>query len=163
MLKNAVNKTAKQTKAKLVNRAKKAYATKKPVIDGAMDVKKAKVAKPEAVIKVDGEQLELKKFRVKPDSYTPRDRPPMVKAKVLLSSKMKPLALGGSKAFIAQFQNGHVSVVQRKTSKRFPIKKLLSNSVPKMIGGQQVYDVVEPEIYDDLMANIQAEIKKVLK
>lgn len=165
VLKNAVNKTAKQAKADLAQKAQETYVVKKTRFTKAMkDKKKATVADPEAVIEVTGEQLELKDFKVSPATYkTGKSRPSVTKAKVLLSSGMKPLA-SNSKAFIAKFSSGHVSVVQRRTKSRFPLKKLLSNSIPKMIGSQErVYGIVEPDIYDNLMANVQAEIRKVLK
>ena len=47
---------------------------------------------------------------------------------------------------------------------RYPIKKLLSNSIPTMIGSKdRVYGVIEPEIYDTLMDNILKEIKRVTR
>lgn len=163
VLKNAVNKTAKQAKEKLAKKAQETYVVKKTRFTKAMATKNATVSKPEATIKITGAQLELKDFKASPATYRPDKPPSVTKAKVLLSSSMKPLQ-AGSKAFIAKFANGHVSIVQRKTKKRFPLKKLLSNSIPKMIGSQErVYGIVEPDIYNDLMANIHAEIGKVLK
>lgn len=162
VLKNAVNKTAKQAKEKLAEKAKETYVVKKTRFTKAMATKNATVSKPEATIEITGTQLELKDFKVSPATYNPSNRPSMTKAKVLLSSSMKPLQ-AGSKAFLAKFANGHVSVVQRRTRRRFPLKKLLSNSIPTMIGSQErVYGIVEPDIYNDLMANIHAEIGKVL-
>jgi len=162
VLKNAVNRTAKQAKEKLAEQAKETYVVKKTRFTKAMATKNATTAKPEATINITGAQLELKDFKVSPATYKPKNRPSATKAKVLLSSSMKPLE-AGSKAFLAKFANGHVSVVQRKTRKRYPLKKLLSNSIPTMVGSQErVYGIVEPDIYDDLMANIKAEIGKVL-
>lgn len=162
VLKNAVNRTAKQAKEKLAEQAKETYVVKKTRFIKAMATKNATTAKPEATINITGAQLELKDFKVSPATYKPKNRPSATKAKVLLSSSMKPLE-SGSKAFLAKFANGHVSVVQRKTRKRYPLKKLLSNSIPTMVGSQErVYGIVEPDIYDDLMANIKAEIGKVL-
>lgn len=162
VLKNAVNKTAKQAKEKLAEKAEETYVVKKTRFTKAMATKNATVSKPEATIEITGAQLELKDFKVSPATYNPSNRPSMTKAKVLLSSSMKPLQ-AGSKAFLAKFANDHVSVVQRRTRRRFPLKKLLSNSIPTMIGSQErVYGIVEPDIYNDLMANIHAEIGKVL-
>lgn len=162
VLKNAVNRTAKQAKEKLAEQAKETYVVKKTRFTKAMATKNATTAKPEATINITGAQLELKDFKVSPATYKPKNRPSATKAKVLLSSSMKPLE-AGSKAFLAKFANGHVSVVQRRTRRRFPLKKLLSNSIPTMIGSQErVYGIVEPDIYDDLMANIKTEIGKVL-
>ena len=162
VLKNAVNKTAKQAKEKLAEQAKETYVVKKTRFTKAMATKNATTAKPEATIKITGAQMELKDFKVSPATYKPKNRPSVTKAKVLLSSSMKPLQ-AGSKAFLAKFASDHVSIVQRRTRKRYPLKKLLSNSIPTMVGSQErVYGIVEPDIYDDLMANIKAEIGKVL-
>lgn len=41
--------------------------------------------------------------------------------------------------------------------------KKLAKAIPTMVGSQErVYGIVEPDIYDDLMANIKTEIGKVL-
>lgn len=165
VLKNAVNATAKQAKADLAQKAQEEYAVKKTRFTKAMTTKNASLARPEATINITGEQLELKDFKVSPASYkTGNARPSVTKAKVLLSSSMKPLEHSGGKAFLAKFKNGHVSIVQRKGKSRFPLKKLLSNSIPKMVGSQErVYGIVEPNIYDNLMDNIVREIGKVMK
>lgn len=163
VLKNAVNKTAKQAKIMLAKKAQETYVVKQGRFTKAMKTKNATVGNPEAVINITGAQMELKDFKVSPASYKPQNRPSVTKAKVLLSSGLKPLA-SSNKAFIAKFKSGHVSVVQRRTQNRFPLKKLLSNSIPVMIGNQdKVYGVVEPEIYNLLLGNVQAEIRKVLK
>lgn len=163
VLKNAVNKTAKQAKKDLAQKAQETYAVKQTRFTKAMTTKNATVGNPEAVINVTGAQLELKDFKVSPATYNPTNRPSVVKAKVLLASGLKGLQ-AGTKAFLVKFKSGHVSVAQRRGPERYPIKKLLSNSVPKMIGSQKrVYGIIEPDIYDNLLANVQAEIAKVLK
>lgn len=165
VLKNAVNATAKQAKADLAEKAKEEYVVKKTRFTKAMTTKNASLSRPEAIINVTGEQLELRDFKASPASVrTGSARPSVVKAKVLLSSSLKPLATSDTKAFIAKFKNGHVSIVQRRSKARFPLKKLLSNSIPKMVGNQdKVYGIVEPHIYSNLMDNIAKEIDKVLK
>lgn len=165
VLKNAVNATAKQAKADLAEKAKGEYAVKKTRFTKAMTTKNASLSRPEATINVTGEQLELRDFKASPASVrTGSARPSVVKAKVLLSSSLKPLATSDTKAFITKFKSGHVSIVQRRSKARFPLKKLLSNSIPKMVGSQEkVYGVVEPHIYSNLMDNISKEIEKVLK
>ena len=170
VLKNAVNKTARQAKEDLAEKAKDTYVVKKTRFTKAMDTKNATIAKPEATINITSEQLELHDFKVSPATTRGKNRPSVVKAKVLLSSGLKPLE-GRTKAFLVTFRNtsksgktsSHTTVAQRYGKSRYPIKKLLSNSIPKMVGSQKrVYGIVEPEIYDNLMANVQAEIRKVL-
>lgn len=164
VLKNAVNATAKQAQADLAAKAKETYDVKKTRFTKAMDLRKATVSRQEATIKVTGEQLELHDFKSSPSTYKAgRTQADAVKAKVLLSSAMKPLVKGDLKAFLVKFQSGHVTIAQRKGESRFPTKKLLSNSIPKMVGNQdKVYGVVEPHIYSNLMDNIMKEISKVV-
>ena len=164
VLKNAVNATAKQAQADLAAKAKETYDVKKTRFTKAMGLRKATASRQEATITVTGEQLELHDFKSSPSTYkSGRTQADAVKAKVLLSSAMKPLVKGDLKAFLVKFQSGHVTIAQRKGESRVPIKKLLSNSIPKMVGNQdKVYGVVEPHIYSNLMDNIMKEISKVV-
>lgn len=162
VLKNAVNATARDAKKDLAKKAKETYVVKQSRFTKAMRQENATVSSPTATIHVTGEQLELKDFKASPATYAKRQAD-VVKAKVLLSSSMKPL-VAATKAFLVKFKNGHVSIAQRKGKPRFPIKKLLSNSIPVMVGNQdRVYGVVEPEIYNHLMDNIIKEIRRVTK
>lgn len=164
VLRNAVNATARQAKSTLGRKAKETYAVQQSRFTRAMKTKNATVANPSATINVTGQQLELAEFKVDPKAVSNgKDRPDIVRAKVLLSSGLKGLQ-SNTKAFLVRFRSGHVSVAQRRTKARYPIKKLLSNSIPKMVGSEdKVYGIVEPDIYDNLMDNILKEIKKVLR
>ena len=171
VLKKAVNDTAKQAQAKLADKAKETYVVKKGRFTKAMSLNKATTSKPVATIHITGEQLELYDFKASPTAYrTGSARPAVIKAKVKQSSSMKDLVKGKLKAFIVKFTNesktgeksNHTTIVQRKGKSRYPVKKLLSNSIPKMVGQEEVYGTVEPEIYDRLMVNIANEIQKVL-
>lgn len=162
VLKNAVNATARQAKKDLAKKAQETYVVKQSRFTKAMDTQNATQGNLTATTKVTSAQLALKDFKASPTSYkTGSARPSAVRAKVLVASGMKPL-VAGTKAFIVKFKNGHVDIAQRKGKARYPIKKLLSNSIPVMIGNEdKVYGVVEPDIYDNLMGNILKEIRKV--
>lgn len=172
VLKNAVNDTARDAKKALAKKAKETYAVKQGRFTKAMKTQNATESSLTATINVTGEQLELKDFKVSPATYrTGQDKPDVLKAKVLLSSEMKPLR-GRTKAFLVTFTNHsksggtstHSTIAQRKGKARYPIKKLLSNSIPVMIGNEdKVYGVVEPDIYSNLMDNILKEIKRVTR
>lgn len=165
VLKNAVNDTARDAKKDLAKKAQETYAVKQGRFTKAMKTQNATESSLTATINVTGEQLELKDFKVSPATYrTGQDKPDVLKAKVLLSSSLKGLIKSNNKAFLVKFRNGHVSVAQRYHKTRYPIKKLLSNSIPTMIGSKdRVYGVIEPEIYDKLMDNILKEIKRVTR
>lgn len=165
VLKNAVNATARDAKKDLAKKAQETYAVKQGRFTKAMKTQNATLSDPTATINVTGEQMELKDFKVSPATYkTGPDKPDILKAKVLLSSSLKGLMKSDNKAFLVKFRNGHVSVAQRYYKSRYPIKKLLSNSIPTMIGSKErVFGVLEPEIYDTLMGNIIKEIERVTK
>lgn len=150
-LKKAVNETAKQARKRLANEAKKKYAIKNPKFNQSMKIKNATVASPIAYIISTGGVNEIMDFKVSPAKYaTGRDKPDITKGKVLKENGMKRLEKGNLKAFITRFANGHKSVVQR-TGRGREIKKLLSPSVPIMLGSQRrVYGIVEPHIGNDL-------------
>ncbi len=178
VLKAAVNNTAKQARSKLADKTKETYAVKKGPVTKAMDIKKATTSNHTATINVTGEQLELKDYKTRSSPQAG------VAAKVLLKGQMKAIqSTRGhkAKAFLVTFSSGHTTIAQRQEGQTYKrdaakrkskygphaditrIKKLLSNSIPKMVGSQEnVYGVVEPEIYRRLMENIQKEIQKVL-
>lgn len=178
VMKNAVNATAKKAKADLIAKAQSEYTAKKGPLGKATTMKRATAAKPEAVITVKGTPLEVRSFKTSANEAG-------VKAKILQSGNLKTIqSQKGSraKAFIATFQSGHKAVVQRQDGERYSsssaierrknlwgksadmtrIKKLLSVSFPKMVGGSNVLGEIGPGIMDDLKKNIQIEIQKVL-
>ena len=149
-LKNAVNATARDAKKDLANKAKETYAVKSPRFKKAIAQKNATKSKPTAILKITGKVNELADFK-----YKENEGANAARGKVLKSGGLKTLQKGDLKAFITKFGSGHVSVVQRKTSARLPVKKLLSPSIPTMIGNEaKVYGVVKP--------NIQKQIDKIL-
>lgn len=149
VLKNAVNATAKQAQAALVDKAQAEYAAKKGPLKRAATIKKGTDSKPEATITVKGATLELREFK----TSAPKSG---AKAKILNSSTLKLIqSQKGSKAkaFLATFESGHTAIVQRQDGETYRrdgakrqakygrhidmtrVKKLLSISFPKMVGG----------------------------
>lgn len=157
-LKNAVNATARDAKKDLANKAKETYAVKSPRFQKAINMKNATAAKPTATLKITGAVNELADFKFKSNEGVNAAR-----GKVLKSSALKTLEKGNLKAFITKFGSGHTSVVQRKGASRLPLRKLLSPSIPTMIGNEEkVYGIVRPNIEDNLQKNIQKQIDKIL-
>ena len=177
VLKNAVNATAKQAQADLVAKAQATYSAKKTSLKKAATIKNGTESNPEATITVKGETLELREFK----TSTPKSG---AKAKILSSSALKTIqSQKGSraKAFLATFESGHTAIVQRQDGETYRregakrqakygrhidmtrIKKLLSISFPKMVGGSAVLGELEPDIYDTLLANVSKEIERVMK
>ena len=178
VLKAAVNDVAKQARTDLANKTKEVYTAKKGPVTKAMDLKKATVSNPTATITVTGAQLELRDFRTRSSAQGG------VAAKVRAERPMKAVQSKRghkAKAFIVTFESGHRTVAQRQEGETYKqgagkrrakygphaditrLKKMLSNSIPKMVGNQaDVYGVVEPKIYAHLLDAIQKEVNKVL-
>ena len=157
-LKNAVNATARDAKKDLADKAKETYAVKSPRFKKAIAQKNATAANPTATLKITGAVNELADFKVKAN-----DGANAARGKVLKSSGLKALEKGNLKAFMTKFGSGHVSVVQRKGAARLPLRKLLSPSIPTMIGNEaKVYGIIKPKIQENLQKNIQKQIDKIL-
>lgn len=177
VLKNAVNATAKQAQAALVDKAQAEYAAKKGLLKRAATIKKGTDSKPEATITVKGATLELREFK----TSAPKSG---AKAKILNSSTLKLIqSQKGSKAkaFLATFESGHTAIVQRQDGETYRrdgakrqakygrhidmtrVKKLLSISFPKMVGGSAVLGALAPDIYDTLLENVNKEIRRVMR
>ena len=177
VLKNAVNATAKQAQAALVDKAQAEYAAKKGPLKRAATIKKGTDSKPEATITVKGATLELREFK----TSAPKSG---AKAKILNSSTLKLIqSQKGSKAkaFLATFESGHSAIVQRQDGETYRrdgakrqakygrhidmtrIKKLLSISFPKMVGGSAGLGELAPDIYDTLLENVNKEIRRVMR
>ena len=175
VLKNAVNATAKQAQKDLVERAQAEYTAKKGPLKKATTI--VTDSKPEATITVKGATLELREFK----TSAPKSG---AKAKILNSSTLKLIqSQKGSKAkaFLATFESGHTAIVQRQEGETYRrdgakrqakygrhidmtrIKKLLSISFPKMVGGSAVLGELGPSIYDTLLENVNKEIRRVLQ
>lgn len=157
-LKNAVNATARDAKKDLADKAKETYAVKSPRFKKAIAQKNATASNPTATLKITGAVNELADFKYKDNTSTDAAR-----GKVLKASGLKSLQKGNLKAFITKFGSGHVSVVQRKGTSRLPLKKLLSPSIPTMVGNEaKVYGIVKPNIEENLQKNIQKQIDRIL-
>ena len=172
LIQNTLNEVAKKARDMLAEKAQETYALKTNSFKKDMKIKRATKGNLEAVIKTKGGVLELRDFKASPSGYVPGRRKGSlgVKGKVLKSSSMKRLDLGGNKAFIIRFKSGHISVAQRVPGKRMKsnpqkefVKKLLSPSIPKMIGNEKkVYGIVRPRIEEDIQNSINKHLKRIL-
>lgn len=82
------------------------------------------------------------------------------KANIIKGSGLKQLIYGNIKAF--KGPNGQI--YQRRSTARLPIKKLSSNSIPKMIGNEEkVYGVVKPSIDRNLQHYVEQQIELLTK
>ena len=65
---------------------------------------------------------------------------------------------------IIAFKGPNGQIYQRRSTARLPIKKLSSNSIPKMIGNEEkVYGVVKPSIDRNLQHYVEQQIELLTK
>lgn len=164
VLKNAINATAKQMRKQLIDKAQKSYTVKSGRFNKATTIKNATLRNLTATITAKGSPMELKDFKVspsKPDNKPQKNK--QTKAKVYSKNRMKPLERNGIKAFVVRFKNDHISVAQRRTKKRFPIKVLYSTSIPHMIGNEnEVFKEIIPKIHSVYGDQVSAQMEKML-
>lgn len=171
IMKKAVNETAKKASKQLTKEAKKRYATKAADINKSTQIKNASVSNLEATIFSKGGKKELLDFKVSPGQYvTGNARPNVVKGKVLKTSGMKELQKDGVKAFVAKFNSGHEAVVERVPGKRMKkdpgktfIRKLLTPSMPEMLGNEKSIKTMEPEAMEYLKQKVSEHIAEIME
>lgn len=184
VLATAVNDTARDAKRLLAKQAKEEYSVASGKFQKAMTLKKAKPAKPVAVIEATGKQMELIDFKTNPKKRVAVEQ---IEAKVYKAGSMKPLIKKGAdhngkdlKSFIVQYQSGHVTVAQRipgeETTRKIrgkngtyykvkadKIRSLPSLAIPQMLKNRKkVYDVVRPMVGEKLQQHVNRRIRKVL-
>lgn len=164
-MKKALNMTAKQARDRLAAEAQRKYTIKKVNFRKEMKIKNATNATLAARIVTSGSPNDIVDYKVSPAAIkTGRSRPKIVRGQVLKVGRLKPLQKGGIKAFLVRFSNGHKAAAQRRGNERFPVKTMLSPSVPIMLGSsKRVYGVVQPYIEKDLRENLRKFIAQAME
>lgn len=162
LLKNALNSTARKVRKQFVKDAQGRYAVKDKSIfkredQGAPKLYTASPANLTATIASKGPMQDIMSFLTRPNMGTGA-----AAAQVLNSGSLKPLELEGLKAFVTRFASGHVAIVQRIGPERLPVKKLLSPSVPHMLGNEEVRKQAEKMTYEILQEEIDKQVQRVL-
>lgn len=158
VLKNAVNATARDAKKDLAAKAQKRYTIKTTKFKKQIKQKNATISKPEALLTVSGKPNQLESFQ-----YRKNTKKLATKAHGRTDTSLKELISSiGGKAFMAKFNSGHVAIAQRESKARLPLKGFYGPSDPVMIGNDEVYGKIEPDIQKMLMKEINTQIKKVL-
>ena len=148
----ALNKTAKQARRRLSDKAREAYTIKTGKFNASMKIKNASGGNLVAIINSEGRPEKLSHFK----NSAPKSG---AKAQVVAAGGLKPLIKGNIKAW--KGLNG--LIWQRVGQPRLPIKALSSNSIPKMIGTERrVYGIVKKNIQSDLQKNIEYQIKRLV-
>ena len=179
ILKNAINRTAKHMKEQLPKEANERYRIRRlGRVKRSLELKKAKVNNPEAIITSTGDPNDLYDFNVTSRRYTPMNRPKAgPKANVLRANSPVALMLKPSsskdkyKAFVVKYKSKHVAIAQRVPGKKMKsdpkkelIKNLYSTSTPAMLGYEDgVFGKVSRETEELLSNEVAKEIERYLK
>ncbi len=180
ILKKEINKAAEQMKKSLSREAKKKYInTDVGMFRQAMEVRKATVGNPAAVIKAEGRPESLIKFRTAGGGDGKS-----VSAKVFRKSQLKDLtnteAHPNIKSFIVTIKNNksmeregseRTAVVQRVEKGKVParsrlgrryIRELKGPSIPHMLGLRSIPEKAKEDTLEQLHRSIEAHVAKVL-
>lgn len=157
-LNSAINKTAREASTRLKDAAKERYIVKASKLNKAESIRRASSFSDGAEIKYRASPESITNFR------TRRRKAAGVAAQVLNSGYLKSLEVDGRKAFVTGVSwtsnsgasGVHTAVFQRTSSKRLPIKKIVSIAASKMIGNTYVVKVQQQYIKDDLMENMRS-------
>lgn len=117
VLKKALNSTAKKVGRELAALAQQRYRVKKIAFSREIKIKKATASDPSAVLTATGESLPTKQFYASPAKPDPRmEGSRAARVAILKAKSPRPVQSEreGLLAFIAEFQSGHVAVVQRE-------------------------------------------------
>lgn len=161
IFRKALNSAGRKVRKQIVKDAKGRYAIKDKTTlsnksKGAPELLAATTTSLTATIRSRGTMQDIMAFMTRPNTATGA-----AAAKVLNSSPMKELEIGDLKAFVARFASGHVAIMQRKGPERLPLKKLLSPSVPHMLGNEEVRTKAASMTYEILQEEIEKQIAKV--
>ena len=157
VLKNALNSTARKVRQQIIKDSKGRYALKqKKALQSESKILSASPSTLEATVLAKGPMRDIMDFMTQPNTATGA-----AAAKVLNSGTMKPLEVGGLKAFITTFRSGHTAIVQRRGAERLPVKKLLSPAVPHMMGNEEVQAEAEAMAYETLQREIGKRIEQL--
>lgn len=191
VLRAAVNNTAKRSVEMLVEEARKEYIMRRPAhVRKTMEIKRATTSNLTAMVTSRGRVNELYDYSVNPSSYVTTDRPKRGhKGHELRATRGKTIQYGAitrtgqftktkdkHKAFITEYQSGHITLAQRvpgtrRRSKRpshpkgeEKIKNIKATSIPVMLGNENgVYGTVAPKIQEELEQQIEQQILRLLR
>lgn len=157
VISRALNKVAVTARVDLANKAQATYTVKSGGFKKDMTIRKASAGRLEAVIHSQGRPLDIDKFHVTAPQKAG------AKANIIKGNGLKQLIKGNIKAFKGK-GDLHGKIYQRVGKERKPIKKLKSNSIPKMIGNEEkVYGVAKPSIDRNLQHYVEQQIELLTK
>lgn len=176
IIKKSVNETLKYLHSLTKKQLAKTYIRTQKQIDATLTDIKATASNGTAKLVSKGDVLEPLDYKASPTTMAQQQHRKMAaKLKVKRDGSMKPLVLNDEdadrKAFLTELpwknkktgESGkHLAIVQRKGKDRFPIRKLLSSSVPGLLGANYK-TALQPMARQNLADNLNRHIEEVLK
>lgn len=172
IIKKSVNETLKYLHSLTKKQLAKTYIRTQKQIDATLTDVKATASNGTAKLVSKGDVLEPLDYKASPTTMAQQQHRKMAaKLKVKRNGSMKPLVLDDRKAFLTELpwknkktgESGkHLAIVQRKGRERFPIRKLLSSSVPGLMGANYKA-ALQPMARQNLADNLNRHIEEVLK
>ncbi len=167
VLARAINRAAQKAKTETKREVAAKYFISQGDVLKTVTLTKASPGKLSAELKSKGGPIALSKFKVSPNRGVRRTKrggysPAVYKAGVEKAGGVKPLS-GNPKAFIAGFSSGHSGVMERKGSRRLPLKQLYGPAVPSMIKNEEVISTIQDAAAETLEKRIDAEVNNILQ
>ena len=178
VLRDAVNKTARNARMRLAAKARERYTVKNVGFNNHVKIRRATQSKLYAELKVNGRTLTQPRFHT-----TRNTKRRGAKTEVIRGHGLKELVnREGNKAFFAKVATGHKNVnhtasaqdkttnmvLQRTGDDHYPMRSFHGSSVPKML--EKVYDgrsITDPGLKKEIEAmyrrNVQDAIGKALQ
>lgn len=176
IIKASVNDTLKYLKKQAAKQAAAMYVKRQNEISATLTQKKATVSNKTATLISKGPMLEPLDYKASPTTMEQQQhRKVAAKLKVKRGKGMKALVIRDRKAFLAPLPwaridehrrvvetGDHLAIVQRTGKKRYPIKKLLSSSVPGLLGSDSIKQALSEATRQRLAENLNKHIEEVL-
>jgi Prophage minor tail protein Z (GPZ) len=145
---SAINRTIDFTNTKTVKEVTNEYTVKNRTVKATIKKVRARGNSLYAYISSTGPTISMGSFQHTPRNYSKKPKAVSVKIKKAGGYKVVKTT---PKAFVQKIYGSESDIYMRKGSKRFPVIKLRSLSVPQMIANEKI------------MSNIQTAAKKKLQ
>lgn len=169
VLKNALNKTAKDARRDLAKKAQETYAVKVGGFSSRMTIRDATTGNLEAVIETRGKPIEMRYFSHRGGRKGAPLYVTIIKGlqksmgRRAFFNKISPKSQGGSGHMAIAKYTGKDGERGGYRPNRLGIEEKYSVSVPQMIGSKRrVYGVLEPNIQEHLRNNVDKQVSKIL-
>lgn len=158
VLRNAINQTATQTNRKLKKGRSAGYTISAGAFNSEIQIQRANLGHLDATIKSHGRPRTIQQFKHSVEASA---------ASVTKGGMKSIINSAGARVFMGTGGAVEGRIVQRETKARYPLRVIVSNSVPKMV--EKIYEGerggqgdLQPFIEKTLHDKIREQVKKIL-